>query len=304
MGGSDADMHNERDVFSVLGFVLILLTLSLCAIAVLDNKSATRAVLLTNSEIENARALAKRESTSDKTYNPPCFPGQDDRMSDLCAQWKAADAATSAARATWLFGFLGSGIGLLTFFAALYAALYAKEAASETRRGAEASEGQLALARKLDEIEVRPLIFPDRVTGQFVGTNRIRSTVYLRNYGRMPAKRLETRFHLYKSSDLKILRKGFAKARRIDFPFCAPAHERRAIIGTDVPDDDCNALRAGEASIILQISYSYCDDLGRSWSERFDYFARITEWAEDQGPFFVLSDLHRSARGVRQRKTS
>lgn len=51
--------------------------------------------------------------------NPPCDKGQDNRSSDLCAQWKAADAARDAAEYAWMtmiLGFVGTVLLVLTFW--------------------------------------------------------------------------------------------------------------------------------------------------------------------------------------------
>ena len=66
----------------------------------------------------------------------PCDKGQDNRSSDLCAQWKAADAAQSGAYASWLFGYVGSVVGGLTLCAAIAAAFYARSAAIHTETSA------------------------------------------------------------------------------------------------------------------------------------------------------------------------
>jgi hypothetical protein len=64
-----------------------------------------------------------------------CERGQDDRKSDLCAQWKAADAAKNAADWSWWqlwIGIVGLILGGITMAAAIAAALYAKRAAVAT----------------------------------------------------------------------------------------------------------------------------------------------------------------------------
>lgn len=69
-----------------------------------------------------------------------CLDAIDNRASDLCAQWKAADAAASAAYWSWwqvLIGGLGIIAGFGTLWAAVKAALYARDAANETRRAAD-----------------------------------------------------------------------------------------------------------------------------------------------------------------------
>ena len=77
-------------------------------------------------------AIALEAANKDQEYNPPCARGEDNRGSDLCAQWKAADAADRSAswteRTFWL-GLVGTVIGAFTLFAAIAAAAYARLAA-------------------------------------------------------------------------------------------------------------------------------------------------------------------------------
>jgi hypothetical protein len=76
----------------------------------------------------------KETDKADET-NKPCKQGEDDRKSNLCAQWKAADAAKESAdwtQRTFLLGIVGAVIGVLTFVAAGAAAFYAKHAATAT----------------------------------------------------------------------------------------------------------------------------------------------------------------------------
>jgi len=87
---------------------------------------------------------------ANKTPQPDsgCEPGQENRHSDLCAQWKAADAAAEAtwwAAAMFWLGMGGAVIGALTLTAAAFAAWYAREAARHTETGAlEAAKGAKA----------------------------------------------------------------------------------------------------------------------------------------------------------------
>ena len=83
-----------------------------------------------------------------------CEYGKDDRKSDLCAQWKAADAAYDAALWAWwqlILGGAGLALGAATMAAAIAAAVYAKRAAVATEATVEiarsaASEAGDALA--------------------------------------------------------------------------------------------------------------------------------------------------------------
>ncbi len=72
----------------------------------------------------------------------PCDEGRDDRSSDLCAQWKAADAAQASAKftgTTVTVGWIGLFLGAATMSAAIAAALFAKRAADHTKRAADAA---------------------------------------------------------------------------------------------------------------------------------------------------------------------
>jgi hypothetical protein len=80
--------------------------------------------------------VATTPPIENKSLDPtvkPCRPSTIDRNSDLCAQWRAADAATAAAEASWWqvwLSLVSLIIGLFTLMSAVAAALFAKRAAS------------------------------------------------------------------------------------------------------------------------------------------------------------------------------
>lgn len=80
----------------------------------------------------------------------PCPRGRDgDRRYDLCAQWKAADAAAEATVwAGWSVAIAGFGafVALATLIAAGFAAKYAREAAHYTKLGAAEAERSASAA--------------------------------------------------------------------------------------------------------------------------------------------------------------
>ena len=84
-----------------------------------------------------------REVSKGADLEQPCEAGENKRSSDLCAQWKAADAALSAASAAWFFGVLAALISALTLASALAAAYFAKRAADHTETGASAAVAAL-----------------------------------------------------------------------------------------------------------------------------------------------------------------
>ncbi|MCJ2128038.1 hypothetical protein [Methylobacterium sp. E-045] len=92
----------------------------------------------------------------------PCEPGEDNRKSDLCAQWKAADAAADSARwtrLTFVASLFGLGIALLTLAAAAAAAIYARFAALHSDRSATAAIAANSLAQETFLVERRAYIF-------------------------------------------------------------------------------------------------------------------------------------------------
>ena len=95
-----------------------------------------------SSQIEQApenAATPLQQPIPPSQHDNPCKYGTDDRASDLCAQWKAADAAQSASYAAWIIGILAALIGAFTLAAAWKAAQWAKKAAVETEKGANAA---------------------------------------------------------------------------------------------------------------------------------------------------------------------
>lgn len=80
---------------------------------------------------------------------------------DLIQQTRAADAAHDqaliAAQSLWLSYMQMIG-GFLTLIAAGLAAFYAREAAKETRRSADAAHDDLAHSRQVSELQMRPYI--------------------------------------------------------------------------------------------------------------------------------------------------
>ncbi len=106
----------------------------------------------------SAKALQNIASAIQQANERPepdagCKAGQDARNSDLCAQWKAADATWTSAvwteRTFWL-GMLGTIIGAFTLTAAGFAAWYAREAARHTKAGADAADEAVRLAKVQD----------------------------------------------------------------------------------------------------------------------------------------------------------
>lgn len=141
--------------------------------------------------LERIAAAAERDNEA-AAYTADCQQGRDNRRSDLCAQWKAADAASEAAGWagwTWWLGLGGVAIGLGTLGAACAAAYFAKEAADHTKTGADeakrAADAAEADQRPWIQVSVRP---------QFTYSGSYNMTISLlltlKNIGRLPAQNI------------------------------------------------------------------------------------------------------------------
>lgn len=141
-------------------------------------------------------------SSTESETRQPCAVDVDDRRSDLCAQWKAADAARSSADASWLFGAIGTCIGAFTLLAAGLAAKYARDAALEAKKAADAAAITVdearhanAIARNID----RPWIAPSAAMVAFESHNgelRFKFEFFYKNVGRMAAESVQLFSHL------------------------------------------------------------------------------------------------------------
>lgn len=78
-------------------------------------------------------AASQRELARPTGLDEPCRVGQEKRSSDLCAQWKAADAAADSAWWAWVAGWT-SIIGTVTVFIAIALTYQANAIARDTAR--------------------------------------------------------------------------------------------------------------------------------------------------------------------------
>ncbi|GEM_PF-6131436 len=90
--------------------------------------------------------------------NPACKH----QWTELCAQWKSADAAEAAvvwAGRSFYLSMVGMIVGAATLAAAAAAAIYARAATAEARRSADAAHDAVATARKIGEAQTRAYLF-------------------------------------------------------------------------------------------------------------------------------------------------
>lgn len=125
---------------------------------------------------------ARVQSRNDTDRADPGCPDRKERRrdSDLCAQWKAADAAADQVHIGWF----GLALGVITMAAAIAAAKFARDAAIHTKRGADAT--MLALVEQhRARLSVKPL-YANQL--ELKGTEiRIGLVCEIENKGEIPA---------------------------------------------------------------------------------------------------------------------
>lgn len=137
---------------------------------------------------------------SPKPLEAACEKGDEKRYSDLCAQWRAADAARESAfwtAASFWAAFFGLIVGAVTVSAAVAAALFARDAADHTKRSADAAEAALATENrawliwtKFNTLTTENGLAPDgRNLGMAIGL-----VPTFNNFGSSPAMRTEVAY--------------------------------------------------------------------------------------------------------------
>jgi len=147
-------------------------------------------------EVQPALTALPEQVKEGPEYYNPCDSKEENRNSDLCAQWKAADAARESAdwtRRTFYVSIVGGIIAFLTLAAAVAAAVFAKLAADHTAEGAiQAKRSAEAAENTFLKLE-RPYVFPQDVGtimipfGGPASGNRWRMQFPIINYGKTPA---------------------------------------------------------------------------------------------------------------------
>jgi hypothetical protein len=142
-----------------------------------------RGILHSQKPVQPVNQAALRVNARDLS----CKRGEDDRLSDLCAQWKAADAAYDAARWGWwqmILGALGLIVGGGTLIAAVAAAFFAKEAA-------EAAKATLEHEKLISGLQLNAILHIESVdvVGE-LGLLAPQVSVLVKNVGSLSAKSL------------------------------------------------------------------------------------------------------------------
>lgn len=160
----------------------------------------------------------EKSDTEPSNINKPCQKGQDDRNSDLCAQWKAADAARTSANWTKYGVISGLAVGIGGLIGAGLAVYYAQKAFSEAREANRiAHESMINDARAWLSIEHVRLVSGTSIAEE---DSIFRIEVKACNHGKTVAKNVQINVELinylcdnFKKSELNFLDSTNFKAR-------------------------------------------------------------------------------------------
>jgi hypothetical protein len=205
------------------------------------------------------------------------------KSEDLVQQTRSAEANEAITELTYKQSLLmagGTAIGFLTLVAAMFAVLYARDAAR-------AAEGQLKHLARVNEAELRPYLFVDRVALEASrGDGAYRIVVFLKNYGKIPARSNTAQVHAYPSENLHRLSGYYRVTNSVDAGVCAPGHERKVFDHIHLLPSRLEAIRHGPEHLIVRIRYRYHSERGDGWNEAFDYFTYGDHF--DKSAFFIL----------------
>ena len=269
-----------------------------------DQQNTTRS---TEQSLANI-AMAIQEANKAPKPDPGCKPGQDDRSSDLCAQWKAADAAAESATwtfATFILAIFGTVIGAFTLIAAGFAAWYARHAAIETRRSADTADIGNAISADTAKRQLRaylgvaasivPVRNDERSLSGVRGVTSHDIRIEIKNFGQTPASLLYTRIEHFKGSVPYAPEEEPSRGQYPDRPpmLLAPGAVSETFWRCGLSKAQLNGVKEGTAAIYLTIHLIYTDiygdeheyrvlrlSTGRLYQQRL--FGRLKEEAIDR----------------------
>ncbi|QDZ08531.1 hypothetical protein FPZ24_14510 [Sphingomonas panacisoli] len=227
-----------------------------------DNASASREAQSGLDKI----AAAIKEANKSPQPDPGCDPDKEDRHSDLCAQWKAADAA----RDSFWAGVTGLVIGGFTLLAAGFAAWYARQAWKETKRGADAAELAVEAARLIGEAQTRAYLSVISLKGERSKRGLVFSAE-VQNSGQSPALSAQVMLDIVDpdGNELRVL----------------PEQEHQ--IAAQSTDDMAycyfNRVEAREwTGIVVRVTVAYADVFERLHKVRATFAGTLDHWTETE----------------------
>jgi hypothetical protein len=218
----------------------------------------------------------------------------------LAANRKAASWDAAAGKAASL-GLLFSAVTILAVFLTF----------REQQRTTSRARAQFLVSRKHDrkslahtqrvtQAELRPYLFVEKIeVWERGGRGMFQLAIWLKNFGRTPARNIRAQIKAYASESVNDLR-DFDSDDGIELGAAAPDHQRRAYWPLNFTEEEW-ANPSWACYGILRLAYTYTDDEGNCFPEYFDYYAEQSDLTRLGDPvFFLLTDWTRQRHLQRQ----
>ena len=139
--------------------------------------------------------------------------------------------------------------------------------------------------------ELRPYVFVDKITPEQVSERAYRVVIWFRNFGRTPARNLETVVTTYVTRDVSKLRPLKPRADRIELGTAAPDAYRRALVPLIFTKQQWEAPAFDQAHGVVRIKYTYTDDTDTDrFEESIDYLTDPIALTKDEPMFYLLNE--------------
>jgi len=234
-------------------------------------------------------ANALKAASESKPEAAACPVGDEDRKSELCAQWKAADAAADSAYWNWttfVIGIIGTVLGTVTMGAAIAAAWYAREAARHTEAGARAANDALIDTRAANALLLRPYIAIVPLKEDLGSKLDWSPEGFLRfaieNFGQVPSRQVNflTGIDFFDQPIGTRNVEEFASTEVIG-PLNPGETVNISIHFADIEADKFEGVRVGKFAMVTRIRIEY--DLGDGQYDTFDISCVISKYLLSSG---------------------
>ncbi|MGA9659515.1 MAG: hypothetical protein WBQ60_10495 [Asticcacaulis sp.] len=224
----------------------------------------------------------------------PCEPPVNLRSSDLCAQWKAADAARDGANWTLAALIFGTIINLVTLVFVRLSFSETQKAVQEGRRSADAAVDAVETARKQLEAD-RAWIIPETPKISYQGLLHFEGEMFgnnftvefpIRNFGPTPALQVIVKTGYKISNKMPEFPATFYDEKHVAV---AKDATFKALIG--ICDDDGNRVFHGKGRcfLFLDIEYSdvFSDGNRRSFKAIYELQCNVDGTEDDDVTCFI-----------------
>jgi hypothetical protein len=159
-------------------------------------------------------------------------------------------------------------------------------------------------SQRVSDQELRPYVFVDRITPEEISERDYRIVVWLKNFGKTPARNMEAVVTTYVTRNLAKLQELKPRAHRIELGTAGPDGCRRAISPLTFSKKEWEAPAFERAYGVVRIKYWYTDDTGsQRFEESIDYYTDPIALTRDEPMFYLLTKAQiRYAKRVMDRQ--